>query len=148
MRRSLSTALLAVGIMTFSLVTALPAEAAARMQIAAVQYDSPGQDRGGNGSLNAEWVKLRNTSRVPVNITRFRLHDRQGHTYRFPQTTVMPGKEITVHTGRGNNNPWHRYWGRTSYVWNNIGDGATLRDAHGRWLDGCGWGNGRGWVRC
>src|SRR5690606_41952135 len=108
MRRSIATALLAVGMLSFSLLTALPAEAAARMQIASVQYDSPGRDRGGKASLNAERVKLRNTSRVPVNITRFRLHDRQGPTYRFPQTTALAVQEITVQPGRGKNKPWHR----------------------------------------
>lgn len=148
MRKSISSVLLAVSVLTLGLVGAIPAEAAARMQIVRVNYDSPGADRGANSSLNAEWVRLRNTSRVPISITRYRLHDRQGHTYTFPPTTVSPGKEVTVRTGRGTNNPWNRYWGQRWYVWNNAGDGATLRDTYGRWLDACAWGDGRGWINC
>src|SRR5215469_897743 len=33
-----------------------------RVQIREIYYNSPGPDRGGNSSLNAEWVELHNTS--------------------------------------------------------------------------------------
>lgn len=148
MRKLTTTLLVAVSVLALGLVGAAPAHAAARMQIHRVYYNSPGSDNRSNASLNAEWVQIRNTSRVPVTITGFVLHDRQGHRYKFPPTTVSPGKDVYVHTGSGRNNPWHRYWGRRAYVWNNTGDGATLRDTYGRWLDACAWGNGRGSIYC
>jgi hypothetical protein len=54
--------LLVLGIVLFGVVltVATPAQAAARMQIGEIWYNSPGSDRGGNASLNHEWVQLHN----------------------------------------------------------------------------------------
>ncbi|MQA09971.1 MAG: lamin tail domain-containing protein [Pseudonocardiaceae bacterium] len=118
------------------------------MQIHRVWYDSPGSDNGSNASLNGEGVLIKNTSRVSIAITNFTLRDKAGHVYKFPRTTVGPGKSLWVRTGKGTNNLSNRYWGLTWYVWNNTGDTATLRDPHGRWLDACSWGNGPGSRYC
>ncbi|OLT41565.1 hypothetical protein BJF85_23660 [Saccharomonospora sp. CUA-673] len=91
MRGSIAVVLLAVSVLALGLVTAPPADAASRIQIVRVNYDPPGPDRGHNAALNAEWVKFRNVSRVPVRMTGFTLRDRANHRYRFGPTTVMPG---------------------------------------------------------
>jgi hypothetical protein len=51
--------LLAVLATTFLL--ALPASAAAEIQITVIQYDSPGPDNGSNASRNGEFVTLKNS---------------------------------------------------------------------------------------
>ena len=58
MRRLLILGMVLLGV----LAVATPAQAAARMQIGEIWYNSPGSDRGGNASLNHEWVQLHNTS--------------------------------------------------------------------------------------
>ncbi|MQA11842.1 MAG: lamin tail domain-containing protein [Pseudonocardiaceae bacterium] len=152
MRRFATTLLAALSVFAISLVTAVPAEAAARMQIYSVVWDLAGSDSGTNWHLNQEFVRIKNTSRVAINVTGYRLHDQAGWTYRFPQTTMAAGQTVYVHTGKGTNNPWHRYWGRGpgrgAYVWNNTGDNATLRDNLGRYLDNCSWGDSGTWKRC
>ena len=58
MRRLLILGLVLLGV----LAVATPAQAASRMQIGEIWYNSPGSDRGGNSSLDHEWVQLHNTS--------------------------------------------------------------------------------------
>ncbi|WP_411138114.1 lamin tail domain-containing protein [Streptomyces sp. C10] len=53
------------------------------MVLGAIQYDSPGQDDRSTRSLNAEWVTVKNTGRLPVNIKGWPLSDKSGHSYRF-----------------------------------------------------------------
>lgn len=149
MRRFATTLLAVLSVFAISLVTVVPAQAAtARMQIYSVVWDPAGKDTRTNWHLNQEFVRIKNTSRVAINITGYRLHDRAGWRYFFPQTTVAAGQTVYVHTGKGRNNPWHRYWGRSAYVWNNTGDNATLRDNLGRYLDNCSWGSSGTWKRC
>src|SRR5947208_17108435 len=40
-----------------------------RMQIGEIWYNSPGSDKGGNSSLNHEWVQLHNTSGSAITMT-------------------------------------------------------------------------------
>lgn len=149
MRKFAATLLASLSVFALSLVSAIPAQAAAaRMQIYSVVWNPAGKDTRTNWHLNQEFVRIKNTSRVAINISGYRLHDQAGWTYRFPQTTVAAGQTVYVHTGKGTNNTWHRYWGRGAYVWNNTGDNATLRDNLGRYLDNCSWGRSGTWKRC
>ncbi|TCP42073.1 lamin tail-like protein [Tamaricihabitans halophyticus] len=149
MRRFVTTLIAALSLFAISLGTATTAEAAvARMQIYSVVWDPAGRDTRANWHLNQEFVRIKNTSRVAINISGYLLHDRAGWSYRFPRTIVPAGQTVYVHTGKGTNRPAHRYWGRGNYVWNNTGDQATLRDYNGRHLDSCSWGDRYSWKRC
>src|SRR5438034_2400635 len=66
---------------TVLLVTASVATAAVR--IGFVYYDSPGSDTGSNASLNAEYVKIKNTGSRAKVLTGWRLHDQSHHRYTF-----------------------------------------------------------------
>lgn len=112
-------------------VGSVPAEAAPTVRITSVQYDSPGSDRGGNASLNAEWIRIKNFSSTKKVLTGWTLRDRSKHVYRFGTFTLGPGNSVRVHTGRGADSRSHLYWGEESYVWNNEGDKATLKTASG-----------------
>ena len=132
---------------------AAPAQAAkakpAKVRIYKVQYDSPGSDRGGNASLNAEWVALKNYGGKTANLYLYSVRDRSNHVYRFGHVSLKPGKRIYVHTGRGHNGAVHVYQNRGWYVWNNTSDGVTLRTRYGTKTDTCSWGSkGRGWKYC
>src|SRR5262245_50862359 len=99
---------------------AAPAQAAAKpakVRIHKVYYDSPGSDRGGNASLNKEWVALKNSGGKSKDLYLYTVRDRSNHVYRFGHVTLKPGKLIYVHTGKGSNGSVHRYQGRSWYVW-------------------------------
>ena len=53
-----------------------------------------------------------------------------------------------MHTGKGTNTSTHRYWQRGSYVWNNTGDEATLRNASRTTVDSCSWGSTGDYTTC
>ena len=112
-------------------ISAVPAEAASAVRITAVQYDSPGNDSGSNASLNAEWIRIKNVSSTKKVLTGWTLRDRSKHVYRFGTFTLGPGNSVRVHTGRGADSRSHLYWGEESYVWNNEGDKAILKNASG-----------------
>ena len=83
----------AVAGVTVTLLGATPAEAAVRVRIEQVQYDSPGRDTGTNRSLNAEWVRITNHGTRARHLDDWRLRDRQGHTFRFPGLHAASGAQ-------------------------------------------------------
>ncbi|GAA3221247.1 lamin tail domain-containing protein [Actinocorallia longicatena] len=117
-------------------------------KITRVYHDSPGTDRGGAASLNAERIVIRNASKKTRNLRGWSVRDSSGDRYTFPSTSVGPGKSVTLHTGRGGNSPGHRYWGRTWYAWKNSGDTATLRNTSGKRVDSCKASGSRNWASC
>jgi Lamin Tail Domain len=137
------TALTAVGLQSGAGAATGPA-----VRIVKVQYDSPGADTRSAASLNAEWVALRNVTRSKVSLSGWTLRDAQNHVYAFGALTVAAGATVYVHTGPGRGTAAHRYWGSASYVWNNSGDTATLRDPK-RVVQSCRWrSTGTGSVTC
>jgi hypothetical protein len=101
------------------------------IRITQIQYDSPGSDTGSNASLNAEWVRITNTTATNRSLTGWTLKDKTGYTYRFPTFTLKARASVYVYTGKGSATSTKRYYNRTWYVWNNTGDSAYLRDGKG-----------------
>src|SRR3954452_8678872 len=131
-------------------VAVLPstADAGSAVRLGTVQYDSPGSDTGSNQSLNAEGGTITNEAATKRTLTGWTLRDAQSHVYRFPAFSLAPGASVRVHTGRGSNTAHTLYWGSGSYIWNNTGDKATLKNGAGTVLDTCSWGDGVGSVSC
>jgi hypothetical protein len=153
MRRIRTAGMAVLGIvMALGLVVAssIPAQAAFRMQIYKIQYNSPGTDDGSNSSLNAEWVQLHNTSGSRIKLTGWTLRDNCGcgHVYKFGTYTIKAHGYVKIHTGRGTNTQTDRYWGRRAYVWNNTGDRATLKNRAGTVIDRCSYNGGDTSVLC
>ena len=128
---------------------ALPASAADRrperpkVEISAVQYDSPGRDDRSNRSLNKEWVELTNTTRRAVNLDGWTLEDESGRTYTFDNYRLAGRATVRIHTGEGRDTRTDLCQDRRHYVWNNDHDTATLRNDHGRFIDDESWGRDR-----
>jgi predicted secreted Zn-dependent protease len=122
-----------------SLLVAPSASAAPAVKISFVYFDSPGSDTGSNTSLNAEYVTIKNTSSTARSLTGWTLRDKTGYTYKFPTFTLKAGATVTVHTGKGTASSTHRYYNRTSYVWNNTGDTAYLKNSSGTTVHTCSW---------
>src|SRR3954447_24960218 len=129
-------------------VAVLPstADATSAVRLAKIQYDSPGSDDRSNASLNAEWVTITNHASTKRTLTGWTLRDAQSHVYRFPSFSLAAGASVRVHTGRGSNGASNLYWGSRSYIWNNTGDKATLKNGAGTTLDTCSWGSASGSV--
>ncbi|MDG4825768.1 lamin tail domain-containing protein [Asanoa sp. WMMD1127] len=115
-----------------------PQRPIANVQIAAIQYDSPGRDTGTNASRNAEWISLVNNGRRAVNLRGYTISDRANHVYRFGNVWIQgDGGRLVVHTGFGQDEGRQLFWDSRSYIWNNNGDTATLSGPRGRTLDSC-----------
>ena len=127
----------------------LASAAAPPVKISYAHYDSQGSDRGGNASLNDEYIVIRNMTSTNRSLTGWTLKDRTGYTYRFPAFTLGARGEVRVHTGKGTASSTHRYYNRTWYVWNNDKDVAYLRDARGALQHSCTWTTtGHGYKAC
>jgi 5-hydroxyisourate hydrolase-like protein (transthyretin family) len=103
-------------------------------------------------ALNNEYVLVTNTTSSKVSLTGWTVRDASGHLYTFAGRTLAPGASVAVHTGKGTNGKPHAadmYWGKTSYIWNNTGDTATLRTSSGTTIDTCRYtGTSKGWTAC
>lgn len=151
--RTRTVVVLTTAALTAALAAAPGAEAAGpAVAVTRVQYDSPGPDDRSTASLNAEWVRLTNTTRGTVDLRGWTVRDATGHTYRFATTYRLgAGRHVWLHTGPGTDgrpDAGHRYWQSRAYVWNNTGDTATLRDAAGRTVDTCAWRGGGTYTAC
>lgn len=128
---------------------ALAGPANAAIRFGKIQYDSPGSDTGSNRSLNAEWFIVKNTGGKAKSLAGWKVRDRTGFVFKFPSGYKLgAGKSVKVHTGKGSNTKSNLYWKQGSYVWNNDGDKATLKNKGGKVIDTCVWGNGSGSINC
>ncbi|MDN5768163.1 MAG: lamin tail domain-containing protein [Humibacillus sp.] len=138
---------LAAATLTVASLTALPltfatstaAAATPAVKISYVYFDSPGADKGGNTSLNAEYVRITNTTGTARSLKGWTLRDRSNHVYTFPAFTLKARATVIVHTGKGTATSAHRYYNKSWYVWNNTGDTAYLRDSRGKTMHTCAW---------
>jgi Lamin Tail Domain len=122
------------------LILAIPSQALAKVEIKRITYNPAGPDDGSKESLNREWVQIHNSGPRAVRIRNWRIRDKSGHIFIFPNIHLIPGQEIRVHTGPGIDrfgDPAHLYWGSSQYIWNNNGDTATLKRRDGTVADRC-----------
>jgi len=147
--RTVAAACLATAAVAAGVATAGPAQATGSVHLAEIYYNSPGSDTGSNTSLNAEWVKITNSTTRTATLTGWTLTDASSHTYKFGTFSLGAGKSVYVHTGHGTNTTSHRYQNRSWYVWNNDKDTATLRRSTGTWADACSYSSSsRSYVYC
>jgi Lamin Tail Domain/Glycine rich protein len=116
------------------LITPRPASA---VRVSRIYYNSPGPDTGSNKSLNAEFVRLTNTSGTVQQLRGWTISDSEGHVYRFGPLGLQPGQSVTVHTGHGRDTPKDRYWNRRGYAWDNTRDLVRVHTADGTLADQC-----------
>ncbi|GAA3226860.1 lamin tail domain-containing protein [Actinocorallia longicatena] len=106
--------------------------AAPTVKIVKVLYDPSGKDTRENAQLVREYVVIKNTGRKAVKLKGWTLKDVENHVYRFKNIKLKAKASLTVHTGKGRDGAKHVYMNRGWYIWNNIADTATLRNAAGR----------------
>jgi hypothetical protein len=106
-------------------------------RITAIYFDAPGPDTRTNSSLDAEWVRIANTTGSRKVLTGWTLRDSASHVFTFPSFALGAGAAVKVHTGSGTDTAGNLYWRQGNYIWNNSGDTAILRNASGSVLDRC-----------
>ena len=84
----------------------------------------------GAGTLNAEWVVVRNAGTEPLNLSNWQLKDENGNTFTFPNLTLNSNGAVQIHTIAGTNTVIDLYWGESKPVWNS-GEEAQLLDPGG-----------------
>ena len=82
-------------------------------------------------NLDDEWVEISNLGTADVSLAGWTLEDAQNHTYKFPDFSLKAGGVAKIRTGAGNDTSVDLFWNRSSSIWNNGGDVATLKDASG-----------------
>jgi len=82
-------------------------------------------------NLDEEWVEISNLGTADVSLAGWTLEDAQNHTYKFPDFSLKAGGTAKIRTGIGNDTTEDLFWNRSSSIWNNNGDVATLTDASG-----------------
>ena len=81
-----------------------------------------------NGDLENEAVIVTNLS-GKVDMAGWTLSDSAGHKYTFPDLTLLPNAEVSIHTTSGADSASDLYWGESAARWGSSGMIAYLRDA-------------------
>jgi len=84
----------------------------------------------GAGTLDAEWVIIRNVGGEALNLANWQLKDENRHVFTFPNLTLNTGGAVQIHTISGTNTVIDLYWGLGEPVWNS-GEEAQLLDPSG-----------------
>jgi hypothetical protein len=84
----------------------------------------------GTGTLNAEWVIVRNAGGEPINLSSWQLKDTNRNVFTFPNLTLNTGGAVQIHTVSGTNTVIDLYWGLGDPVWQ-TGEEAQLLDPSG-----------------
>ena len=96
--------------------------------ITSVNFAAPSPEKE---NLDEEWVEITNQGSADVSFAGWTLEDAQNHSYAFPDFSLAAGAAVKVRTGEGNDSATDLFWNRSSSIWNNGGDVATLKDASG-----------------
>jgi hypothetical protein len=84
----------------------------------------------GAGTLNAEWVVIRNAGTEPLNLAGWQLKDSNKNVFTFPNLTLNSGGAVQIHSISGTNTVIDLYWSETEPVWQS-GEEAQLLDPSG-----------------
>ena len=80
--------------------------------------------------LNDEWVLIENTGRLPVNLTGWRIRNKNYRdTFIFPEFYRPGGESVKVHTGAGMNLQNDMYMGKIKAMWDDDRDTVALFDS-------------------
>lgn len=84
----------------------------------------------GAGTVNAEWVIVRNAGTESLSLAGWQLKDENRNVFTFPNLTLNTGGAVQIHTISGTNTVIDLYWGLSEPVWSS-GEEAQLLDPGG-----------------
>jgi len=126
-RRILSGSLIALAVLFIGAALVQGADESG-IAITTVNFAAPSPEKD---NLGEEWVEITNQGSSEVSLTDWTLEDAQNHSYTFQDFSLAAGAAVKVRTGEGTDSATDLFWNRSSSVWNNDGDVATLMDASG-----------------
>jgi hypothetical protein len=84
----------------------------------------------GAGTVNAEWVIVRNAGGESLSLAGWQLKDENRNFFTFPNLTLNSTGAVQIHTISGTNTVIDLYWGLNDPVWES-GEEAQLIDPSG-----------------
>jgi uncharacterized membrane protein len=84
----------------------------------------------GAGTVNAEWVIVRNAGGESLSLAGWQLKDEDRNVFTFPNLTLNSTGAVQIHTISGTNTVIDLYWGLGDPVWQS-GEEAQLLDPSG-----------------
>lgn len=96
-----------------------------------IHEDAAGPNTDDREDLNDEYIVLKNTGDVALDLSGWTVRDEVDHTYTIRGVTLDPGATLTLYTGTGESTGTDLYWGSGSPIWNNGGDTITVTNANG-----------------
>ena len=106
-----------------------------------VSYDAPGSDAT---NPNGEYVKVkvRSSAGGPVDLEGYQVVS-YPYVYDFYKNSVLqPGEKIKLSVGKGEGDRLHRYWQKSSGVFDNGGETVRVDNYRGHTLSCLDWGDG------
>ena len=118
-----------------------------KLAVVKVHADPEGLDRE-NKNKHDEYIVIENQGQTLLEMTGWTVSDAsQRDPYLFPLFTLPPKAQVTLHTGYGKNTERTLFWGTRKWIWNNDGDTIAIRDAEGRLVLSCIYGDKNGPCR-
>lgn len=100
------------------------------IRVVEINADAEGRD---TNNLNDEYIVLKNTGDLALDLSGWRVKDDDGHVYEFRDGfTLDIGATVTLHSGSGTQTEDHRFWWADEPVWDNGGDTISIYDDGGR----------------
>ncbi len=106
--------------------------------ITSFHHNAPGDDRE---NLNGEDIRLANISVRPENLKGYRLENKAGEDFVFPDVVLPVGRTMSVHSGSGRSLIRAKsgqqvfFLNRKRPMWTNTGDRAILKNTQGEVVD-------------
>lgn len=104
------------------------------VRIAGYQFEPPYTPE--KNFLDEEWIILKNTGDYTVNLTGWRIRNRNyKKTLVLPEFYLEPGASVKIHTGEGLNTADDIYMNMKDPVWDNELDIITVFDSELRMVE-------------
>jgi hypothetical protein len=100
-------------------------------RITSIVYNPPGRDAR---NLNGEYVVVKNTGNVGINLKGWTIDAGNGRTRTLPDYALAKGSTVRLHTGSGPTTSGHIYLGFGSPLWGDQSGTGKLFDRNGTLL--------------
>jgi len=104
------------------------------VRIVGYQFEAPYKPE--KNFLHEEWVVLKNTGNYTVNMTGWKIKNRNyKDSYTFPDFYLKAGSSVKIHTGKGWDTEEHLFMNRAASFWDNDIDIITVFDSEGKLIE-------------
>jgi len=80
------------------------------------------------GDITMEAIEIENVSGANIDMTGWKVKNKAGVTFTFPELTMFAGRRIVLFTRTGNTTPLNLFWGRANALWGDSTEVITITD--------------------